>query len=46
MSWQIVIAMVVAVPIILLPVAVLWYLDVGGLINKVRNRFQARDRKV
>jgi hypothetical protein len=45
MSWQILIAMIVAVPIILLPVAVLWYLDVGGVINRVKNRFSARERK-
>jgi len=45
MNWQILIALVVAIPIILLPVAVLWYLDIGGVLNRIRNRFTARVKK-
>jgi hypothetical protein len=36
MNWQIFIAIIVAVPIILLPVAVLWYLNIGGIFNTVK----------
>jgi hypothetical protein len=38
MNWQIFIAMVVAIPIILLPVAFLWYLNIGGIFNTVKAR--------
>lgn len=36
MNWQIFIAMIVAIPIILLPVAFLWYLNIGGIFNTVK----------
>jgi hypothetical protein len=31
MEWQFVIALVVCIPIILFPVAFIWYLNIGGL---------------
>jgi len=31
MQWQVVVALVVAVPVILFPVALVWYLNVGGI---------------
>ena len=33
MEWQIVIALVAAIPIILFPAAFVWYLNIGGLIK-------------
>ena len=36
MQWQFIVALVVAVPIILLPVAYLWYLNVGGVYKAIR----------
>jgi hypothetical protein len=42
MEWQVIVAMVLAVPIILLPVAFVWYLNIGGVVAAVR---QARKRK-
>jgi hypothetical protein len=45
MNWQILIAIIVAVPIIMLPVAVLWYLNIGGAFNSVRNRFKTPVKK-
>ncbi len=36
MEWQVIVALVVAIPIILFPVAFLWYLNVGGLYRVMR----------
>jgi hypothetical protein len=33
MEWQIIAALVVAVPVILLPVAFVWFLNVGGIFG-------------
>jgi len=42
MEWFIILALVVGVAIILLPVAYVWYLNVGGVYKAVR---EARKRK-
>jgi hypothetical protein len=44
MNWQIFIAIIVAVPIILLPVAVLWYLNIGGIFNTVKAKISQKDK--
>ncbi len=36
MEWQIIVALVVAVPIILFPVLFVWYLNMGGILSTVR----------
>ena len=36
MEWQVIVALVVAIPIILLPVAFLWYLNVSGVYQVMR----------
>ena len=36
MEWQFLVAMVVIIPVILLPVAFVWYLNLGGLYAAVR----------
>ena len=43
MEWQIVVALVIAVPIILFPVALIWYLNVGGIYAAVK---EARAKRV
>ena len=43
MQWELVIALVIAVPIILFPAALIWYLNVGGIFTAVR---EARARRV
>lgn len=43
MEWQIIVALVVAIPIILFPVAFVWYLNIGGLYAAIK---EARARKV
>jgi len=43
MEWQIVVALVVAIPVILFPAAFVWYLNIGGIYAAVK---EARARKV
>ena len=43
MQWELVTALVVAIPVILFPVAFVWYLNIGGIYAAVR---EARARKV
>jgi hypothetical protein len=45
MNWQIFIAMIVAIPVILLPVAFLWYLNIGGIYDSFRAKRAARQNR-
>ncbi len=48
MQWQLVVALVVAIPVILFPVAYIWYMNIGGImaaIKEVRERRVAREKK-
>ena len=42
MEWQVIVALVIAIPVILFPVAFVWYLNFGGMLQVVR---EARARK-
>jgi len=42
MEWQIIIALVVAIPIILFPVALVWYINIGGIFTAIK---EARARR-
>jgi len=42
MEWQVILAVVLAVPIILFPVAFVWYLNIGGIVAAAK---EARKRK-
>ena len=42
MEWQIVVALVVAIPVILFPAAFVWYLNIGGIVQAVRESRTAR----
>jgi len=42
MQWPVIVAIVLAVPIILLPVAFVWYLNFGGIYARMR---EARKEK-
>ena len=43
MEWQVIVALVIAVPVILLPVVFVWYLNAGGLFAAIK---EARARQV
>ena len=49
MEWQIILALVIAIPIILFPVALIWYINIGGIyiaIKEARAKRAARKREV
>ena len=43
MEWQIIVAIVLAIPIILLPVVFIWYLNFGGIFTAIK---ESRARRV
>ena len=43
MQWNLVVALVIAIPVILFPVAYVWYLNIGGIYAAVRD---ARARRI
>lgn len=42
MQWQVIVALIVATPVILLPVAFVWYLNVGGVFSAVKEKRDER----
>ena len=42
MEWQLVLALVLAIPIILFPVAFVWYVNIGGIAHAVREASRAK----
>ena len=45
MEWQIILALVIGIPIILLPVAFIWYINVSGLYQVMRDARQREKRR-
>jgi hypothetical protein len=45
METAMIVALVVAIPVILFPAAFVWYLNVGGIIQAVRQARTAREKK-
>jgi hypothetical protein len=43
MEWQVIVALAIAIPVILFPTAFVWYLNIGGVVQVVR---EARARRV
>lgn len=43
MEWQIIVALVVLVPVILLPVAFVWFLNFGGIYAARREAKKSRE---
>ena len=42
MQWELIVALVIAIPIILFPAAYIWYLNIGGLLTAMK---EARAKK-
>ena len=42
MEWQIILALVLAIPVILFPVAFVWYLNVSGIYTVIRETQRRR----
>ena len=48
MEWEIIVALVIAIPVILLPVAFVWFLNIGGIYASAKEawaRRAARDKE-
>ncbi len=48
MEWQVILALVLAIPLMLIPVALVWYINVGGIylaIKEARERRAARAKQ-
>ncbi|MFC1995102.1 hypothetical protein ACFLVK_01685 [Chloroflexota bacterium] len=45
MEVTMIVALVIAVPVILFPAAFLWYLNIGGIVHTVREVGAAREKK-
>ncbi len=45
MQWELIVALVIAIPIILFPAAFVWYLNIGGVVHAVREARTAREKK-
>ena len=45
MELTMIVALVLAIPVILFPAAYVWYLNVGGVVHAVREARAAREKK-
>jgi hypothetical protein len=45
MQWQLIVALVMIVPVILFPAAFVWYLNIGGIVRAVREARTATQQK-
>lgn len=45
MEWYVLIALVVAIPVILFPAAFVWYLNVGGIYTAIKETRKAAREK-
>ena len=43
MQWELVVALVIAIPIILFPAAYIWYINIGGIYARIK---ETRARRV
>ena len=43
MEWQIIVALVIAIPVILFPVAFIWFINIGGIYAAIK---EARAKRV
>ena len=42
MEWQVILVLVIAIPIILIPVAFVWYLNIGGVYAAIKEAREGR----
>ena len=45
MELTMIVALVLAIPVILFPVALVWYLNIGGIVQAVREARVAREKE-
>lgn len=44
MEWQVILALAIIVPVVLIPVLFVWYLNIGGIYAAIRERRAAREQ--
>lgn len=42
MQWEFIVALVLGIPVILFPVALVWYLNIGGIYAAIQNARKKR----
>lgn len=42
MQWEFIVALVIAIPIILIPPALIWYINVGGMCAAIKDAREKR----
>ncbi len=42
MEWQVIVALIVAIPVILFPVVFVWYLNIGGIYAAIKEVREAK----
>ncbi len=48
MEWQVILALVLAIPVVLIPAALIWYINIGGIylaIKEAQERRAARAKQ-
>ena len=45
MEWQVVVALALAIPVIVFPAAFVWYLNIGGIVQAVKEARAVREKK-
>ena len=45
MNIALIVALVIAIPVILFPAAFVWYLNIGGIVNAIREARTAREKR-
>lgn len=46
MEWQVILALVLGIPAILLPVVLIWYLNISGLYQVIRDARQRQKERI
>jgi len=42
MEWQIILALVIGIPIVVFPLAYIWYLNIGGIVLAIKHAREKR----
>ena len=45
MTWEFIVALIVAVPLITFPAVFVWYVNAGGLYHAIKEKISARSSK-
>jgi hypothetical protein len=45
MEWYVIVALALAIPVIVLPAAFVWYLNIGGIVHAVKEAKAVREKK-